>query len=110
MENIDIKDLKKRLLDNLKFDESVLSKDGGSIYYTLSDVKNSKWLSTLQQKFLNNEKLDACKNCWHEEEAGIQSKRLRENLYWGDNFTPGIKALDLKLGNICNSKCSNNIG
>ena len=72
---------------------------------TLSDVKNSKWLSALQQKFLNNEKLDACKNCWHEEEAGIQSKRLRENLYWGENFTPGIKALDLKLGNICNSKC-----
>ena len=72
---------------------------------TLTDVKNSKWLNKLQQKFINNEKLDACKNCWHEEKAGIQSKRLRENLYWGEDFTPNTKALDLKLGNICNSKC-----
>ena len=72
---------------------------------TLSDVKNSKWLKELQKKFLNNEKLDACRNCWHEEQAGIQSKRLRENFYWGEDFTPNTKALDLKLGNICNSKC-----
>ena len=72
---------------------------------TLSDVKNSKWLKDIQNKFLNNEKLEACNNCWHEEEAGIQSKRLRENFYWGENFTPNLKALDLKLGNICNSKC-----
>jgi MoaA/NifB/PqqE/SkfB family radical SAM enzyme len=72
---------------------------------TLSDVKNSKWLKELQQKFLNNEKLDACRNCWHEEQAGIQSKRLRENFYWGEEFIPNTKALDLKLGNICNSKC-----
>jgi MoaA/NifB/PqqE/SkfB family radical SAM enzyme len=72
---------------------------------SLSDVKNSKWLKELQQKFLNNEKLDACRNCWHEEQAGIQSKRLRENFYWGEDFTPNTKALDLKLGNICNSKC-----
>lgn len=72
---------------------------------TLSDVKNSQWLKNIQHKFLNNTKLKACNNCWHEEEAGIQSKRLRENFYWGDNFTPNLKALDLKLGNICNSKC-----
>ena len=72
---------------------------------TLSDVKQSKWLQDIQDKFLNNEKLDACANCWHEEEAGIQSKRLRENSYWGEDFVPNTKALDLKLGNICNSKC-----
>ena len=72
---------------------------------TLSDVKKSKWLKDIQNKFLNNEKMDACANCWHEEKAGIQSKRLRENTFWGENFTPNLKALDLKLGNICNSKC-----
>jgi MoaA/NifB/PqqE/SkfB family radical SAM enzyme len=72
---------------------------------TLSDVKNSKWLKATQQKFLKNEKLEACNNCWHEEKAGIQSKRLRENFYWGEDFTSNTKALDLKLGNICNSKC-----
>ena len=72
---------------------------------TLSDVKKSKWLKDIQNKFLNNERIDACANCWHEEKAGIQSKRLRENTFWGEDFTPNLKALDLKLGNICNSKC-----
>ena len=61
MENIDIKDLKKRLLDNLKFDESVLSKDGGSIYYTLSDVKN--WIQFgLDNDYINVMKSDSIKD------------------------------------------------
>lgn len=89
--------------------ESAKKQDGSEFNLangdTLSDVKNSKWLKDIQQKFLNNEKLEACNNCWHEEKAGIQSKRLRENFYWGEDFIPNTKALDLKLGNICNSKC-----
>ena len=61
MENIDIKDLKKRLLDNLKFDESVLSKDGGSIYYTLDDVKN--WIQFgLDNDYINVMKSDSIKD------------------------------------------------
>ena len=61
MENIDIKDFKKRLLDDLKFDESVLSKDGGSIYYTLDDVK--QWIQFgLDNDYINVMKSDGIKD------------------------------------------------
>jgi pyruvate-formate lyase-activating enzyme len=72
---------------------------------TLTDVRNSEWLANLQQDFLDGVKPSACNNCWHEEAAGIHSKRLREIAYWGNHTQPNIRSLDLKLGNICNSKC-----
>ena len=75
---------------------------------TLSDVKKSKWLKRLQRDFEAGKRPDACANCWNEEKAGIQSKRLRENVYWqdflGQKKLPTL-SMDLKLGNICNSKC-----
>jgi hypothetical protein len=40
---------------------------------TFSDVKNSKWLKTLQEDFVHGKKFEACNNCWKEEEAGIES-------------------------------------
>ena len=79
---------------------------------TLKEVWEGEWLHNYRQAFLNGEKPEACNNCWNEEEAGIESKRLRENVYyrWMFDFeNPIPKAnpitLDLKLGNICNSKC-----
>ena len=79
---------------------------------TLTDVWNGKWLEEYRQAFLKGEKPKACSNCWHEEEAGIRSKRLRENKYYRtffdiENPKPTEKpiTLDLKLGNICNAKC-----
>lgn len=72
---------------------------------TITDVLNSKWLKDKQQAFKNNEKIDACANCWNEERAGIESKRLRENFFWKDTPHDRLTVMDLKLGNICNSKC-----
>ena len=79
---------------------------------TLSEVWKSKWLEDYRQAFLNGKKPEACFNCWNEEEAGIESKRLRENVYyrWMFDFknpkaTKTPISLDLKLGNVCNSKC-----
>ena len=46
---------------------------GGS----LKEVWEGEWLHNYRQAFLNGEKPEACNNCWHEEEAGIESKRLR---------------------------------
>lgn len=76
---------------------------------TLKDAWNSEWLAKLKSDFLDGKKPSACYNCWNEESAGIESKRLRElkkfphhidNL---DHVKP--KSMDLKLGNICNTKC-----
>ena len=89
-------------------DAGITLAEGG----TLNDVWNGEWLEGYRQAFLNNERPDACRNCWNEEEAGIQSKRLREQVYYKhifdfDNPEPTEQpiTLDLKLGNICNSKC-----
>ena len=79
---------------------------------TLTDVWNGEWLEGYRKAFLNNERPEACRNCWNEEEAGIQSKRLREQVFYRHIFdfdnpeaTEQPITLDLKLGNICNSKC-----
>ena len=79
----------------------------------LSDVWQGEWLNKYRKDFLRGIKPKACKNCWKEEEAGIQSKRLRELHYFKvehglknlEESTPTPISLDLKLGNICNSKC-----
>ena len=89
-------------------DAGVSLADGGS----LKEVWEGEWLDNYRQAFLNGEKPEACNNCWFEEEAGIQSKRQRENIWYGFMFdfdepkaTEQPASLDLKLGNICNSKC-----
>lgn len=79
----------------------------------LSDVWQGKWIRQYRNKFLAGEKPDACANCWNEEKVGMQSKRLRELTYYKnelglehlDKPTETPITLDLKLGNICNSKC-----
>jgi sulfatase maturation enzyme AslB (radical SAM superfamily) len=76
---------------------------------TLKDAWDSKWLADLKTDFLAGEKPKACYNCWNEEKAGIDSKRLRElrkfphHLEDLTHLKP--KSMDLKLGNICNTKC-----
>ena len=77
--------------------------------HTLKDAWDSKWLADLKQDFLDGKKPASCYNCWNEEEAGIESKRLRELKKFPhhiddlDHIKP--KSMDLKLGNICNTKC-----
>lgn len=77
--------------------------------HTLADAWNSTWLKNLKQDFLAGKKPEACYNCWNEEKAGIDSKRLRElrkfphHLEDLNHVKP--KSMDLKLGNICNTKC-----
>lgn len=72
---------------------------------TFTDVLNSKWLANYRRQFEKGAKPKACNNCWREEEAGLQSKRMRENIFWQNYKKDTILSLDLKLGNICNSKC-----
>jgi len=77
---------------------------------TLKDAWDSKWLADLKTDFLAGEKPKACFNCWNEEDAGMESKRLRELTKFSnhiDNIDNIIKpkSMDLKLGSICNTKC-----
>lgn len=76
------------------------------------DVWNSDWMNSYREAFKNNEQPEACKNCWMEEKSGLTSKRLRELDYYRYTYdfvtlthTPEPVSLDIKLGNICNTKC-----
>ena len=61
---------------------------------TFSDVQKSEWLKNLRQDFKDGKRLEACKNCWKEEEAGIQSKRERENFFWKDTPHDRLTVMD----------------
>jgi MoaA/NifB/PqqE/SkfB family radical SAM enzyme len=77
---------------------------------TLKDAWDSKWLADLKADFLAGEKPKACFNCWNEEDAGMESKRLRELTKFSNHIDnvdniKKPKSMDLKLGSICNTKC-----
>lgn len=53
-------------------------------------------------------KVEECESCWKEEDAGIHSKRLRDNEIYkdkllSDNMLPIVA--DFSLGNLCNLRC-----
>lgn len=67
------------------------------------------YLKELREKFINNQSVYECSNCWDEEKLGLKSKRQRSNeLFNNVNKVPenfNLRYLDLKLGNTCNLKC-----
>jgi sulfatase maturation enzyme AslB (radical SAM superfamily) len=72
----------------------------------LSEIFESKTRKDILKEFTNGIKHSACQHCWDEEEAGKESKRLRDNKNYhaiGDSKT--FKLFDLSLGNACNIKC-----
>ena len=80
----------------------------GYIATSLPDYQSSQELADLRQSFLNGEQPEACSRCWHDEAAGIQSKRLLDNEYVFKNVQPsldGIKVLSMPFGNTCNLAC-----
>jgi len=61
----------------------------------------------VQTDMINGVKHSACRKCWEEEDAGRESKRIRDNRAYkdsGDSYN-GISKLELNLGNTCNIKC-----
>jgi len=96
--------------------DELISHKGETLSLThnvLTDGWRSDWLQNLRKDFLNGEKPKSCYSCWTAEDAGIDSKRqralrdfpnaLEEAIEKKENIKP--KAMDLKLGNVCNNKC-----
>ena len=63
----------------------------------------------MRDSLSNGVKHKACRRCWQEEDAGKESKRLRDNKVYfnsGIKFRPATVAkMELNLGNTCNIKC-----
>jgi len=73
---------------------------------------NDFWFSQSRKDFAKDlesgKRIPECKACWQEEDAGKDSKRIRDNKeYEGRTFDfqslPVV--LDLSMGNLCNLKC-----
>lgn len=70
----------------------------------LLDHFNSEEFVELRKSLENGIRHPNCNRCWKEEDAGLESKRLRDNKKW-DNTQSGLAYLDLSMGNTCNIKC-----
>ena len=70
------------------------------------------WNSEDRRDMINNlnagVKIEDCRACWQEEEAGKDSKRIRDNKIYADIITDSNMlpiVVDLSMGNLCNLKC-----
>jgi MoaA/NifB/PqqE/SkfB family radical SAM enzyme len=89
--------------------------------HRLEDIRNSSTVKRLRQQMLAGEKPDACAQCWHREELGMESKRNSSLIAYGHEITDyekntlpdgsihsdliPLRNLDLRFGNTCNLKC-----
>jgi MoaA/NifB/PqqE/SkfB family radical SAM enzyme len=68
-------------------------------------IWDDQYFTDIRNSLNNGIRHPACKKCWDEEDAGRDSKRIRDNKRL--NFQPSdkIKSLELNLGNTCNIRC-----
>lgn len=96
--------------------ERMISDDNGEVYKIWKDdqgdIFNSKFMQDIRRKTLNDEPIDACRQCYQMESAGGTSLRIQSNseepvplkfLKYDDTQIP--RTLDLKLNNKCNLRC-----
>ena len=80
---------------------------------SIEDIRNSDSFTDLKNDLKNGIKNKACDFCWKAEEAGLESKRIRDNTRFGVNQitqpyfekNQPLLNVELRLGNICNTKC-----
>ncbi len=77
---------------------------------TIHDLFNKPELVEAREALNNGIQHSACTLCWQEEDAGRESKRIRDNKIYVRDIENGITheevtSLELNLGNTCNIKC-----
>ena len=77
----------------------------------LENFNNSKAL-VIRENLNNGIRDPGCSLCWQEEDAGRESKRVRDNHRYNHEISNGLRQpyeglakLELNLGNTCNIKC-----
>ena len=89
--------------------------------HTIEEVWNSEHMRRTRLQMLNDEIPESCRKCFYEESKGIVSKRQWETEVWNQrldidnivaktdeqgNLPVDIPYFDLRLGNVCNLKCT----
>jgi MoaA/NifB/PqqE/SkfB family radical SAM enzyme len=88
--------------------------------HSIEEIMNGDSFNDVRLDMLNGKEPEMCKRCYREEEAGIWSKRAKENKTFS-HFTIeeardrtrkdgslkdiDLEFIELRLGNICNVKC-----
>ena len=95
--------------------KNLILKPNGSPYKIYEDDLKEAWHASLYKKIrrqmLDGERPEICARCFREEEALLESPRIRYNREYMFDYesseTPewNVKYLDLRLGNKCNLRC-----
>ena len=89
-----------------------LTDDSGNRYsvetHSIDEIWNSNSRKEVITDLRNGIQHPSCKKCWDEEDAGLESRRIRDNKYNGvtpaENFDhPTL--YEFNLGTVCNIKC-----
>jgi len=97
-------------------EDEIVDKDNRKFHIkedSIDSARNSAYMNSLRQEFLDGNRPDTCKKCWAVEDSGGKSKRQYtlerlEHMGISDEWMQDAKPLmfiDFKLGNICNLKC-----
>lgn len=62
-------------------------------------------IDSIRQDMINGKRPQPCHGCYKIEETGGVSRRQREVQRWGTPKTPKLQFIDLRMSNLCNSKC-----
>jgi len=81
---------------------------------SIADLWNNDKITSLRNEFILGNRPKECSQCWQTEDAGGESKRLKDNYKFrkllsrwhsSPNNVPYPSYYDLKLGTVCNLKC-----
>lgn len=79
---------------------------------SLVEMWNGENFRKLRTDYLNGYEPSGCRKCFHQEQAGLQSRRLQENRMFSHFINEELTdiaispiLIDFKFGNICNIKC-----
>jgi MoaA/NifB/PqqE/SkfB family radical SAM enzyme len=71
----------------------------------IKELWKDKWMEEVRESFRDGVRHEACSKCWNEEDAGRDSKRVRDNQKFNFPDDGSIRTLELNMGNTCNIKC-----
>lgn len=93
-------------------------KIGNTNEQSLEEIWNDAPLRSVRRRMMNNEKVNGCKRCYEQEEAGFFSMRVSSNKHFGhhialtdntleDGTLADMKIIywDVRFSNLCNLRC-----
>ena len=82
---------------------------------TASEIFNTGRLAEIRKQMANGQRVASCSSCWHNEEEGLKSRRIRKIQgklkvnslpdNFAQSYKPKLKHIELNFSNSCNLAC-----